>query len=105
MRCTAGERREDAPARPGTADVAGVDALCCGEWQIRPGSFESVLLLGFAGFRGLLLFVFLFLLFCLIFLGSLAFCDAASRPFRFLFFFLFFFLFLFRSPFLGLRSG
>ena len=99
MRCTAGERREDAPARPGTADV---DALCCGEW-LRPGSLESVLLLGFSGFRGLLLFVFLFLLFCLIFLGSLAFFDAALRPFRFIF--LFFFLFLFRSPFLGLRSG
>ena len=99
MRCTAGERREDTPARPGTADV---DALCCGEW-LRPGSLESVLLLGFSGFRGLLLFVFLFLLFCLIFLGSLAFFDAALRPFRFIF--LFFFLFLFRSPFLGLRSG
>ena len=98
MRCT-GERREDAPARPGTADV---DALCCGEW-LRPGSLESVLLLGFSGFRGLLLFVFLFLLFCLIFLGSLAFFDAALRPFRFIF--LFFFLFLFRLPFLGLRSG
>ena len=102
MRCTAGERREDAPARPGTADV---DALCCGEW-LRPGSLESVLLLGFSGFRGLLLFVFLFFLFCLFFLGSLAFFDAAlSRPFRFLFFFLFCLLFLFRSPFLGLRSG
>ena len=91
------------------ADVAGVDALCCGEWQIRPGSFESVLLLGFAGFpfcfRGLFLFVFLFFPFCLIFFGSLAFFDASSRPFRFLFVFLFVILFLFRSPLLGLRSG
>ena len=103
MRCT-GERREDAPARPGTADVAGVDALCCGE-RLRPGSLELVLLLGFSGFRGLLLFVFPVFPFCLIFLGSLAFCDAASRPFRFLFVFLFVFLFLFRLPFLGLRSG
>ena len=101
MRCTGERGSKRRPARPGRADVAGVDALCCGE-RLRPGSLELVLLLGFSGFRGLLLFVFLFLLFCLIFLGSLAFFDAALRPFRFIF--LFFFLFLFRSPFLGLRS-